>query len=320
MGSSENGRRRGAVVRMSSWGLMLTLVGGGLGTGCGPTAQEPAPPDAVGTRKQAALSYNSLSFNGLSFNGLSFNGLSFNGLSFNGLSSPAFATWFDEDPALADEVMHYVVRCAVPEGETRTFTDSRTETLHTWPGLLGLAPTWAAGKPATLSEQQLISACLAAHANPFGVSVPISVQGRDAGGVTIPSTPAELAEFSRPESCFFGNLFLGEGVYAGSQNPPLDATQSTTRACATVDGSGLPRRTCAPLVYVGSCSASCTPDGTSGLSFLSCAVGGVTYQPLTTRVRDADLAVCGDGTCQVTEGCGGAHMYDACAADCGACP
>ncbi|RKH13087.1 hypothetical protein D7X74_22500 [Corallococcus sp. CA047B] len=320
MGSNESGRRRGVAVRVSSWKLILVLAGGAVGTGCGPTSQEPAPPDPVGTVKQEALSYNSLSYNGLSFNGLSFNGLSFNGLSFNGLSSDAFASWFDEDPVLADEVMHYVIRCAVPEGETRTYTDGRTEAVHIWPGLLGLAPTWAAGKPATVAEQQLISACLAAHANPFGVSVPISVQGRDGTGGTIPSTPAELAEFSRPESCFFGNLFLGEGIYAGSQNPPLTANQSTTRACAVVDGSGMPRQTCAPMVYVGACSASCTPDGTSGLSFLSCTVGGITYQPLTTRVRDADLAVCGDGTCQVTEACGASTTYDACAADCGACP
>ncbi|MCY1047752.1 hypothetical protein OV208_41025 [Corallococcus sp. bb12-1] len=319
MGIIENGRR-GVVARCSAWGVMLSLVGGVMGTGCGPTAQEPAPPDPAGTVEQAALSYNSLSYNGLSFNGLSFNGLSFNGLSFNGLASAEFAAWFEEDPVLADEVMHYVIRCAVPEGEARTFTDGRTEARHTWTGSLGLAPTWAGGKPATVAEQQLISACLAAHANPFGVSVPISVQGRNGAGVTIPSTPAELAEFSRPESCFFGNLFKGEGVYAGSQNPPLDGTQSTTRACAVVDGSGMPRRNCAPLVYVGSCAASCTPDGTSGLSFLNCAVGGVTYKPLTTRVRDADLAVCGDGTCQVTEACGASSTYDACAADCGACP
>ncbi|WP_369414504.1 hypothetical protein [Corallococcus soli] len=299
---------------------MLALTGVAMGVGCGPSAQEPAPPDPGGAVEQAALSYNSLSFNGLSFNGLSFNGLSFNGLSFNGLSSAAFETWFDEDPALADEVMHYVVRCAVPAGQTRTFTLPRTNAVHTWSGLLGLAPGWAGGSAATVAEQQLVSACLAAHANPLGASVPISVQGRDAAGQTIPSTPAELAEFSRPESCFFGNLFLGQGLYAGSQNPPLDATQSTTRMCAVVDGSGMPRRKCAPLMYVGSCSEVCTLDGASGLSFLSCAVNSVTYQPLTTRIRDADLAVCGDGTCQVTEACGTSTSYAACAADCGACP
>jgi hypothetical protein len=255
----------------------------------------------------------------LSFNGLSFNGLSFNGLSFNGLSTPAFTTWFDGDPALANEVMHYLVRCAVPEGQTRSYTDG-ANVVHTWTGGLGLAPGWAAGQAATVAEQQIISACLAAHANPFRVSVPISVQGRDGQGQLIPSSPGELAMFARKESCFFGNLFRGEGLYAGSDNAPLDAAQSTTRACAVVDGSGAPRLGCAPLVYVGRCASVCTPDVATGVSYASCSTGGKAYAPVTTRVRDEDLAVCGDGVCQVTESCGGGATYDACAADCGACP
>ncbi|WAS83866.1 MULTISPECIES: hypothetical protein [unclassified Corallococcus] len=288
-----------------------------MGAGCGPGAREPTPADPPGTQEQAALSYNSLSYNGLSFNGLSFNGLSFNGLSFNGLSSLDFASWYGADPALADEVMRYIVRCAVPQGQTRTYTDPQTNTVHTWTGLLGLAPGWANGAPATEAEQQIVSACLAAHSNPFGVSVPISVLGRNGLGAAIPASEGELATFARPESCFFGNLFQGQGLYAGSQNPPLDATQSTTRACAVVDGTGMPRMTCAPLVYVGSCSDVCTQ---TGAAFTSCTVGGVSFQPLTTRVRAADLAVCGDGVCQVTESCGASNTYDACAADCGACP
>ncbi|RKH50244.1 hypothetical protein D7Y23_13970 [Corallococcus sp. AB050B] len=310
----ECGRRRGAGT-LGAWALMLAV----LGAGCDPGSGAPAPGEALATQRQAALSYNALSFNGLSFNGLSFNGLSFNGLSFNGLSTASFAQWFSADPALAEQVMRYVVRCAVPQGQTRSYTDAQTNTVHTWPGLLGLAPGWANGAPPTLAEQQMVSACLAAHANRFGVSVPISVLGRNGLGAPIPTTAEELATFTRPESCFFGNVFQGQGLYAGSQNPPLTAAQSTTRACAVVDGSGHPRMTCAPLAYVGSCSAVCTREGTS-LAFTSCTVGGVTFQPLTTRVRDADLAACGDGICQVTESCGASNTYDACAADCGACP
>ena len=314
MGNVENGRRRGAGgLSWWAWGLTVAV----LGAGCDPGGREPEPADPLATQDQAALSSNSLSYNGLSFNGLSFNGLSFNGLSFNGLSSTAFASWYGANPALAAEVMRYIVRCAIPEGQTRTYTDAQTNTVHTWTGLLGLAPGWAGGAPATEAEQQIVSACLAAHSNPFGVSVPISVLGRDGLGVAIPASEGELATFARPESCFFGNLFQGQGLYAGSQNPPLDATQSTTRACAVVDGSGMPRMTCAPLIYVGSCSDVCTQVGTA---FASCTVGGVSFQPLTTRVRDADLFVCGDGICQVTESCGASNSYNACAADCGACP
>lgn len=314
MGNIKNGHRRGAWV--GAVGLMLAV----LGMGCGPDARELASAEPPGTQEQEALSYNSLSFNGLSFNGLSFNGLSFNGLSFNGLSSEDFASWFDADPALADQVMRYIVRCAVPAGQTRSFTDPWTNKVHTWPGLLGLAPGWANGTPATVAEQQVVSACLAAHVNPFGVSVPISVLGRDGLGTPIPASADELASFARPESCFFGNLFQGEGLFAGSQNTPLTPTQSTTRACAVVDGSGRPRMTCGPLIYVGRCSDVCTGGGANGQAFTSCTVGGKTFQPLATRVRDAEMAVCGDGICQVTESCGASNTYNACAADCGNCP
>ncbi|WP_244237304.1 hypothetical protein [Corallococcus llansteffanensis] len=305
-------------MRKLSGGLVLVLTT--LGMGCGGGAQEFAPPVPEGRLEQAALSHNQLSTNGLSFNGLSFNGLSFNGLSQSGLSQAAFASWFSDNPARADEVMRYIVRCAVPEGQTRTYLHAQTNKTYTWPGLLGLAPGWAGGATATVAEQQVVSACLVAHANPFGVSVPLSVQGRDALGQVLASSPEELAEFSRPESCFFGNLFQNQGMYAGSQNPPLNANQSTSRACAVVDGSGTPRRACAPIVYVGSCAAACTLDAATGVSFLRCKVGDVYFQPLTTRVRDADLAVCGDGRCQVTESCGTSNTYNACAADCGACP
>ncbi|WP_223633183.1 hypothetical protein [Corallococcus sp. EGB] len=318
MGNVKNGQRLGTGVstRWGAVGLMLAVMG----SGCAPGTREASSADPLAAKEQAALSYNSLSFNGLSFNGLSFNGLSFNGLSFNGLSSEAFTAWFNADPALADEVMRYVVRCAVPAGQTRSYTEPQTNTVHTWAGLLGLTPGWAGGAPATVAEQQVISACLAAHTNPFGVSVPISVLGRDGLGAEIPVSAQELATFAWPESCFFGNLFQEQGLYAGSQNPPLDATQSTTRACAVVDGSGMPRMTCAPLTYVGRCSDLCTSGGTGGLAFANCTVGGVTFQPITTRVRAAELAVCGDGICQVTESCGASNTYDACAADCGACP
>ncbi|RKH38010.1 hypothetical protein [Corallococcus sicarius] len=321
MGSMGNGSRRGATVRKLSWALVLSLTT--LGAGCGTEALEPvspAPPALFDTLEQEALSYNHLSVNGLSFNGLSFNGLSFNGLSAGGLSQASFASWFNANPTLAGEVMGYIIRCAVPEGETRTFTHVQANKTYTWPGLLGLAPGWAAGASPTVAEQQIVSACLAAHTNPFGVSVPISVHGRDAQGQVIPFTSGELSMFSRPESCFFGNLFQNQGVYAGSQNPPLNPNQSTTRACAVVDGSGMPRRACAPIVYAGSCAAMCTTDTTTGVAFLNCTKDGVTFKPLTTRVRDADLAVCGDGVCQVTESCGTSTTYNACAADCGVCP
>ncbi|WP_164018866.1 hypothetical protein [Pyxidicoccus trucidator] len=287
--------------------------------GCGPVEEEASPPPLT-YGVQAELSDNGLSFNGLSFNGLSFNGLSFNGLSFNGLSTSNFNTWFQADPALASGVMRYLVRCAVPAGQTRTYTSS-TGHHYAWAGELGLAPAWASGAAPTLYEQQVVSACLAAHANRLATEVSISVLGRDAGGAAIPYTSAELASHSRRESCFFGNVFTGQGLYVGTEREPLGPNESTSRACGALLHGGTEAATpCAPLVHVGDCTAFCTLDS-SGHFFSSCTYNGTTYhRPLTTRLRVEDIHKCGDTHCQATERCGTSYRYDSCGLDCGSCP
>jgi hypothetical protein len=283
--------------------------------GCGPVGEDSLA-DVTGQVEGAQQSDNGLSFNGLSFNGLSFNGLSFNGLSFNGLSTSAFNNWFKADPSMADQVMRYVVRCALPAGQTLTYTPPSSSTTYTWGGGLGLAPAWASGGSATLAEQQVVSACLAAHANRLGAAVPISVLGRDAAGTPIAFTSAELAEFSRPESCFFGNLFNGEGVFVAAGPMPLGPSESTSRACGgLLNGGTEASAPCAPMTYVGSCAARCTPSA-DGTSYTSCTWNGVTYtRPVTTRLRPRDIAVCGDGQRQASETCGTTSRYDSCGLD-----
>ncbi|WP_241759066.1 hypothetical protein [Pyxidicoccus parkwayensis] len=305
-----------------------------------------APPEVLASTASTAQALNSdngFSVNGLSFNGLSFNGLSFNGLSFNGLSSSAFANWFHQDPALAQMVMRYVVRCAVPAGQTRTYTDASTGQQYTWTGGLGLAPSWAAGAPATLTEQQVVSACLAAHANKYGQHVPISVQGKRADGSRIPVTDEELKQYQWRESCFFGNLFTGEGVYVGRDKGRLKPRESSSRACSVVASRGdkedevaealgsedessddssedleLNRRRCTPLGYVGRCARHCVLDASKDF-YAACTWNGVTYPALTTRLDKRSLYKCGDGICQPTESCGTKNDYLTCKDDCGTC-
>jgi hypothetical protein len=185
-----------------------------------------------GLESDNGLMANGLSANGLSANGLSANGLALNGLSANGLTHESFTAWFTQAPSHADRVMRYIVRCAVPAGQIRTYTDPQTQQTFTWEGGLGLAPDWAGGQPASVVEQQVITACLAAHTNKFGLSVSISILGRGANDQAIPFTEAELHEYSRKEACFFGNLFNGEGIYFGTDGPRLRDHESSSRACA----------------------------------------------------------------------------------------
>ncbi len=303
--------------------LSLKLLGSTLVlsvlVGCGAVepVDEASRVEVDGT-SQELVEDNGMSLNGLSLNGLSLNGLSLNGLSLNGLSTSAFSQWFGQNPSFNDTVMRYVVRCAVPEGESRTYTDSQGRS-HTWQGSMGLAPNWSDGASASLAEQQVVSACLAAHANKYGMRVAVSLLGRNAQGVTIPFSSGELATFANREACFFGNLFSSSGaVYVGADWEQMDPRKSSTRACGLSARSGGGSEACAPLVHVGSCSSYCTLDA-SGTYYASCTYGGVTYRPLTTRVSAESVYTCGDGVCQFTERCGTGDTYDNCKLDCGTC-
>ncbi|MBN1208423.1 MAG: hypothetical protein JXB05_26420 [Myxococcaceae bacterium] len=279
------------VVMLGSWG-------------CGPLDELPAPP-ALEEQAQALSSVNGFSVNGFSVNGFSVNGFSVNGFSVNGfsvnglttrgltsatLSSEEFAAWFAQDPAMAAHVMHYVVLCAVPSGQTRSYTDPQTGKSYTWSGGLGLTPRWASGAAANPTEQEVITACLLAHVNRYGQNIPISVLGQDAEWNPLPFTHDELQTYSVREACFFGNLFTHEGLFFAVDRL-IDDAANLTRACARVSDSGSEADGCAPLTFVGHCSTHCLPlpPGLSGPSYRTCMYNGKSYRALTTRMRPSDF-------------------------------
>ncbi|HEX8439884.1 hypothetical protein [Archangium sp.] len=295
--------------RRGGWGLYptrwswLVALGVVCAIGCGPAGELPGETEELGSTS------HSLHLD---------NGLSLNGLSLNGLSTSSFSNWFQADPSQRDEVMRYVVACGVPSGESRSYTDPSTHVTYTWSGMLGLAAGWASGNAATTAELQVVSACMAAHANKFGIHVIVSLLGLDGAGNTIPSTSQELTDYGVQEACFFGNLFDGNtGTYGGNDGLSLTSSQSSPRVCGLA-GSGNTAQ-CSPMQYVGSCSQYCTRDATNTF-YTSCTYGGVTYRPITTRIKATDVYSCGDGVCQATERCGTGTTPNSCAADCGACP
>ena len=278
--------------------------------GCGP-AEEPREPDEGTALTQELEADNGLTTNGLAFNGLAFNGLAFNGLAFNGLSSSSFSSWFAQNPLESNLFMKYLVRCAVPAGQTRGYAHGWTT--YAWTGDLGLAPDWASGKPATEEEQETVSACLAALTNKYARPVQVSLLGTTSRGDAIPVTASELAQYSVREGCFFGNLFNGEGLFVGNDQALLTPTQSSLRACA-LEGNNA----CPPLKYVGPCRSVCKLDST-GRTFTECTRKGTVYHPLTTRLRPQDISTCGDGVCQFPEVCGNKDHDEECKSDCGKC-
>ncbi len=295
--------------------VLALLVGSGVGCNAPVTSSET---EFLEQQGQALLEDNGLSTNGLSTNGLSTNGLSTNGLSTNGLSSSAFSSWFSQAPEQRTQLMMYLVRCAVPEGQVRTYTDPNTGVSYTWAGRLGLARNWISGQPATELEEQVISACLAAHANPYGMKVGFSLLGLSAEGEPLSYTAQELADYNVREACFFGNLFRGQGLYAGNDVTQLDSSKSSNRGCGLSKVSSGSNPHCPAIARVGTCDAAhCVPDAT-GTYYTQCTVNGVSYRPVTTRLHATALNTCGDGICQVSEKCGLGTTADNCS-DCGAC-
>ncbi|HEX8440743.1 hypothetical protein [Archangium sp.] len=280
--------------------MSALLVGGGLGCNTSPSLLETEP---LEQQAQELIEEN---------------GLSTNGLSTNGLSTSTFSSWFSAAPTQNTQLMKYLIGCALPEGQVRTYTDPQTGTSYTWAGKLGLASHWGSGRPATEQEEQVISACLAAHANPYGMKVGFSVLGLTAEGNVLPYTAQELGDYNIREACFFGNLFRNQGLYAGNDHTQLDSSKSTNRGCGLSNVASGENPHCPIIVRVGTCDAArCVPDAT-GTYYTQCTYNGVNYRPVTTRLHVNAVNICGDGICQKSERCGVGTTADNCS-DCGAC-
>jgi len=315
----EQGRKAAVKPLRSAW----MLAGLWLAVGCAPEPSTPEEEAMLGTQVSAVVAQNSLTPNGLSLNGLSLNGLSLNGLTNLGLATSSFSSWFNSNPAsTSNMVMQYLVRCAVPSGQSRAWTNPSTGVSYTWAGGLGLTPDWASGTPSTETEEQLITACLAAHVNKFGVSMQISLIGRDAKGSLLPTTSAETSSYSQKEASFYGNVFRDEGIYA-CKDPKLklNSAQSTLRACSLESQASGTSTACPPIVITGTCGGGtgCQPDSSKQFS-VTCAANGKAYRTLAASIRPQDVFTCGDGICQVSEKCGTGSTPSSCKLDCGACP
>ena len=210
--------------------------------------------------------------------------------------------------------MKYVVRCGVATGQSRTATINGVK--YTWPGAFGLAPTWAAGSAIPLSEQQLITACLGAHVNKFGLNVSISVLGYDKNSVAIPPGSTEIKDYATREGCFFGNLFNGEGAMVGNDSV-WGTPNSSSRECAITTKANGGASLCLPMVFTDDCKTLCTLNAAK-TAYTRCTANGKSYLSITTRILSADVFSCGDGVCQVSEHCGTGTTPDNCK-DCGPC-
>lgn len=104
--------------------------------------------------------------------------------------------------------LRYIIECALPKFESVKFTASGKEFIIK--GSLGLAPLWRE-RALTRGEQELVSSCIYARVNAWGVKVPISMRTPMAAiskRSGLQTTRAEVESYSFFEGAFFGNIFL----------------------------------------------------------------------------------------------------------------
>jgi len=239
------------------------------------------------------FSVNGFSVNGFSVNSLVDNGFSVNGFSVNGTSiDGAFPSWFESseggEPALKEMVVQYVVRCALSAGRSASYTDAGG-TVHTWPGLLGLADSWDT-QPLTTEQKQWISACLAAHVNsaqPEPRSIQISLRG---AAPSLASSVVEKQLLSTFDGVFFGDVFSSPPrLYVCAPNPSIPSYAETImrdwgRECyLSSDRCGVFTRL--------DCATACQPTSGEYPWGPTCTADGVTYPAINAYVPRFKRAV-----------------------------
>ena len=164
------------------------------------------------------------------------------------------------------QFLKYVIRCALPQG---VVVESKSRYGHfRFNGRHGLAPDWTK-RPLIEQEQELVSACILALTNKFGVAVPVYlVPGTKPPNLKRRKEDGSL-DYRLFEGAFFGNLFLPSPkafvcVGNGRTVAPGDPIWSK-RVCGLPDGNGGRTSRCG-MVIVGSCGTK-KPYTVSGVTW-----------------------------------------------------
>lgn len=234
-------------MRVFATTLLLSCVG--LLPGCILDREHDAT--SMGSTTQAESSINRITLNSLTINRITLNRITLNQLAMARLSSGQLV--FNSLDGLETtpegrELLAYIVRCALADGVI--LVAQHDDITYEFPGLLGLAPDWEY-RALTASETSYMSACLIAHVNAYGVSVPISVRSHGVLG----ADSEEMSQFPVYEGTFFGDVFGAElKTYACLGELPEIAMQHSSsrslRICADLTGD-------CEVISVGRCQDVC---------------------------------------------------------------
>jgi hypothetical protein len=276
---------------MSTLRIATSLLIAWLQAACtGEVLDQDLEDESVAEAEEALVIENALSPNALSPNALSPNALSPNALSPNALSPNAMMAITDANPdgVTARALLKYTVSCALDA--TKSFNFSWADAggvVHNelYTGLLGLAPEWATGPLTDDTHKRMVSACLAARVNYYGVSVIISIRSA-VSPLTPTSGSSELTQYSYIEGAFWGNLFtaspyLNTCYFYANVNHSWQAQ----RDCAMGHLDGQQVLMCGMMTLRGTCKDVCQKLSTSGQYYPSCPDNpAVQHSPTTSAV------------------------------------
>jgi hypothetical protein len=265
-------------------GLVLPLVG------CA-AASAQDDDESVGVAPSALVGDNALNVNALNVNALNVNALNVNALNVNALAPQGLSAI--QDPSANGELMRsllrYAVGCAFDSSQSFSFnwTDS-SGTVHeeSYPGHIGLAPEWTTG-PLSAFGGQMVSACLAARTNWYGVPVVISMRSKH-DPLWIHVLDEERTAYPFLEGAFWGNLFAPTPyLRACHTEANIAHSRAAQRDCAAghVDTAG-GIETCGIIDIVGTCEEHCKKINVPGQLYWDCTdpVHGRTNNVITTAL------------------------------------
>lgn len=234
-----------------------------------------------------ALPPNGLNPNGLNPNGLNPNGLAATALDPSALSSSVLAAIQDGTSIgeLSRQFLKYAVECALDSSQSFSFlwTDALGPHTAVYYGRIGLAPLWAVG-PLDLHGQEMVSACLAARTNYYGVPVTISMRAaQDPLKTSVKSD--EIANYANVEGVFWGNLFAAvPHVSACYKSDTVANSRAYLRDCAAGHvNADLTVSSCGMIQISGTCETRCIGLDSHGRAYYQCndPAWGTTYNVIT---------------------------------------
>jgi hypothetical protein len=160
-------------------------------------------------------------------------------------------------PIGCGDVVDYVVKCALPHGDS--VTDGGNDTHE---GLYGLAPSWKTA-PLDTASQRWMTACMLEHLNGLGQHWSIMLTGNHTSLAPIPDQ--DTTSYDLDESAAFGNLFTGKWSLLAPAFTAYVCTEQPLLDTCTLGSTVLSARFCdlAPLCGVkilGQCKNVCQLD------------------------------------------------------------